>query len=131
MTRRSKDMLTNAAIHPTLPAVDLERARKFYEGTLGLKVARTDPSPGIVFQAGEGTSVYVYQRGATKAEHTAAAFHADDVAAAVRELKAKGVAFEAVEIPGASAVDSVVTMGDLKAAWFKDTEGNILGITNM
>ena len=124
-------MLTNAPIHPTLPAVDLDRARKFYEGTLGLKVAQTDPSPGIVFEAGEGTSVYVYRRGATKADHTTAAFHVDDVAAAVKELKAKGVTFEEVAIPGTSAVDSVVTMGDLKAAWFKDTEGNIIGITNM
>ena len=124
-------MLTSAPIHPTIPAVDLDRARKFYEGTLGLKVTQTDPSPGIVFEAGQGTSVYVYQRGATKADHTTAAFHVDDVAAEVKELKAKGVTFEETALPGTSAVDSVVSMGDLKAAWFKDTEGNILGVTNM
>ena len=63
-------MLTSAPIHPTLPAADLGRARKFYEGILGLKVVATDPSPGIIFAAGEGTSVYVYQRGASECLET-------------------------------------------------------------
>lgn len=79
-------MLTNASIHPTLPAVDLDRARKFYEDKLGLRVTRTDPSPGILLQGGNGTAVYLYQRGATKADHTAAAFQVDDVEAQVKEL---------------------------------------------
>jgi catechol 2,3-dioxygenase-like lactoylglutathione lyase family enzyme len=67
-------MLTNAKVHATLPAVDLERAKKFYEGTLGLKVIQEDPSPGAVLQAGEGTTIYLYQRAATKADHTVAGF---------------------------------------------------------
>ena len=49
----------------------------------------------------------------------------------VRELKAKGVAFEEVDSPGLKTVDGVATMGDMKAAWFKDTEGNILAVTSM
>lgn len=55
-------MLGNKAVHPTLPAVDLKRAKKFYEDKLGLKVLMEDPSPGITFQAGGGTMLYVYQR---------------------------------------------------------------------
>ena len=51
----------------------------------------------------------------------------------VDELKAKGVVFEELEIPGTGVktVDGVATMGELKGAWFKDTEGNILAVTNM
>lgn len=126
-------MLINASVHATLPVVDLERARKFYEGKLGLKVIRTDPSPGAVLQAGEGTTLYIYQRAATKADHTAASFTVKDVEAEVKELKAKGVVFEEIEIPsvGIKTVDGIATKGELKAAWFKDTEGNILGVSNM
>ena len=126
-------MLTNAPVHPTLPAVDLERAKRFYEEKLGLKVTRTDPSPGALLQAGEGTQIYIYQHSATKADHTAASFTVADVEATVKGLKAKGVVFEEVAIPsmGVKTVDGVATMGEMKAAWFKDTEGNILGIVNM
>ncbi len=126
-------MLINAPVHATLPVVDLERARKFYEGKLGLKVIRTDPSPGAVLQAGEGTTLYIYQRAATKADHTAASFTVKDVEAEVNELKVKGVVFEEIEIPsmGIKTVDGIATMGDMKGAWFKDTEGNILAVTNM
>ena len=124
-------MLTNAPIHPTLPAVNLDRARKFYEGTLGLKVAGTDPSPGVLYDCGAGTKLYVYQSGATKGDHTAAAFAVADVEAAVRELKAKGVTFQEIDAPGIKTVDGVATMGDMKGAWFSDTEGNTLAVTNL
>jgi catechol 2,3-dioxygenase-like lactoylglutathione lyase family enzyme len=124
-------MLINAKVHPTLPVVDLDRAKKFYEEKLGLKVIQTDPSPGAVLQAGEGTQLYIYQRAATKADHTAASFSVKDIEATVKELKAKGVVFEDIDTPGLKTVDGVATMGELKAAWFKDTEGNILAVTNM
>ena len=126
-------MLTNAPVHPTLPAADLERAKKFYEEKLGLKVTRTDQSPGAFLQAGGGTQLYIYQRSATKADHTAASFTAADVEATVKELKAKGIVFNDVNIPsmGVKTIDGVATIGEMKAAWFKDTEGNILSITNM
>ena len=126
-------MLTNVPVHPTLPAVDLERAKRFYEEKLDLKVTRTDPSPGVLLQAGEGTQLYIYQRSATKADHTAASFTVADVEAIVKGLKAKGVVFEEVNIPsmGVKTVDGVATMGEMKAAWFKDTEGNTLAIVNM
>jgi catechol 2,3-dioxygenase-like lactoylglutathione lyase family enzyme len=126
-------MLKNAVVSPTLPAVDLKRARKFYEDVLGLKVIKEDSSPGILFQAGKGTSIYIYQRGATKADHTAADFKVDDVEAEVKALKTRGVKFEEYDIPsmGIKTVNGVATMKGYKGAWFKDTEGNILGISNM
>ena len=124
-------MLTNAPVHPTLPVVDLERAKKFYEEKLGLKVTRTDPSPGAVLQAGDGTNLYLYQRVATKADHTAASFTVKDVEGTIKELKARGVVFENIDTPSFKTVDGIFTMGDIKGAWFKDTEGNTLAVTNM
>jgi catechol 2,3-dioxygenase-like lactoylglutathione lyase family enzyme len=126
-------MLANTTLHPTLPAVDINRARKFYEEKLGLKVLKTDPSPGITFEVGEGTRLYVYKREATKADHTVASFTVEDVEAQVSELKDKGIVFEDVEIPamGIKTVNGIATMGDMKGAWFKDTEGNILAVTDM
>jgi catechol 2,3-dioxygenase-like lactoylglutathione lyase family enzyme len=124
-------MLTNAPVHPTLPVVDLERAKKFYEEKLGLKVIRTDPSPGVVLQSGEGTQLYIYQRSVTKADHTAASFTVIDVEATVKGLKARGVVFEEIETPSMKTVGGIATMGEMKAAWFKDTEGNTLAVTNM
>ncbi len=124
-------MLINATARPTLPAVDLKRARKFYEGTLGLKVIGEDPSPGIFLQAGNGTSLYIYQRGATMADHTAVSFEVNDIEAEAKELKRKGVKFEEYDIPsmGLKTVNGIATMGNYrKSAWFKDTEGNILAI---
>ena len=126
-------MLMKAEVHPTLPAIDLKRARKFYEDTLGLRIIKEDPSPGILFGAGNGTSIYLYQRAATKADHTEASFTVDDVEAEVKELMAKGVKFEDVDIPsvGIKTVNGIATMNGYRGAWFKDTEGNILGISNM
>ena len=126
-------MLSKVALHPTIPAVDIERARNFYEGKLGLRVVKTDPSPGVTFEAGEGTILYVYKREATKADHTVVSFIVENVEAEVSELKDKGVEFEEIELPdmGIKTVDGVATMGDMKGAWFKDTEGNILALTNM
>jgi len=128
-------MLINAPVRPTLPVVNLERAKKFYEGTLGLKIIQEDPSPGVVLQAGEGTTLYIYQRASTKADHTVAGFRVKDVEATVKELKAKGVVFEDVDFPGLKIVEGIATMtlptGEFKGAWFKDTEGNILSVNNM
>ena len=126
-------MLVNAPIHAVLPAVDLDRARKFYEGKLGLKVVRVDPdpAPGVLFEAGKGTQFSIYKRAATKADHTVAGFTVKDVEAEVKELKAKGVVFEEYDTPGFKTVNGIVSMGPVKAAWFKDTEGNILCVNNL
>ena len=124
-------MLSKAMVAPTLPAVDLKRARKFYEEKLGLKVVMEDPSPGIMLQCGQGTMLYVYQRSATKADHTVASFKVDDIETEARELKARGVKFEDIDLPNLKTVNGIATMGNIKGAWFKDPEGNILAITQM
>jgi len=125
------NMLSKAMVAPTLPAVDLKRARKFYEEKLGLKVVMEDPSPGIMLQCGQGTMLYVYQRSATKADHTVASFKVDNIETEARELKARGVKFEDIDLPNLKTVNGIATMGNMKGAWFKDSEGNILAITQM
>ena len=127
-------MLTNSAVHPTIPVLDLVRAREFYEEKLGLKVSRTNPppAPGVTYKVGENTSLYIYQPVATvaKAGHTLAAFEVDDIEEEVKELKAKGVTFEEYDLPGIKTVNNIVVIGEMKGAFFKDTEGNTLGVTS-
>ena len=121
-------MLSTAPVGPTLPVVDMARAKAFYVGTLGLKVVSESPA-GTTLAAGGGTQILLYPRAeATKAEHTAAGFNVDDVAAEVRELRAKGVTFEEYDMPGLKTEDGIAQLGPFSAAWFKDTEGNIIGI---
>ncbi len=125
-------MLGNAPVHPSLPVVDLHRAHQFYEEKLGLKVVRVDPPPsaGIRLQAGGGTELYLYQRGATKVDHTVATFEVKDAEAEIKELQAKGVKFQDLDISsmGIKTVNGIATMGPIKGGWFTDTEGNTLGV---
>lgn len=125
-------MLKDKMVAATLPAVDLERARKFYEEKLGLKVTQTDMG-GVMFQAGGGTALYLYRRGPTKADHTVASFNVDNIEAEISDLRAKGVVFEEYDIPlmHIKTINGLATMDGTKMAWFKDTEGNILSITQM
>lgn len=123
-------MLKDKMVAATLPAVDLERARKFYEEKLGLKVTQTDKG-GVMLQAGGGTALFLYRRGPTKADHTVASFNVDNIEAEMSELGAKGVVFEEYDMPQMhiKTINGLATMDGAKMAWFKDTEGNILSIT--
>jgi predicted enzyme related to lactoylglutathione lyase len=124
-------MLANAMVAPTLPAVDLKRARRFYEGILGLEVVMEDSSPGIMIQCGKGTMLYVYERAATKADHTVASFGVDNLDTEMKELQKKGVKFEEYNLPGLKTEHGIATVGGMRASWFKDTEGNILSLMQM
>ena len=125
-------MLKDKMVAATLPVVDMERATKFYEEKLGLKVMQTDMG-GVMFQAGGGTGLYLYRRGPTKADHTVASFNVDNIEAEISDLRAKGVVFEEYDIPqmNIKTINGLATAGGAKMAWFKDTEGNILGVTQM
>ena len=120
--------LTNSPVVPMLPAVDLNRAKKFYEEKLGL-VPADMKAPGTAFyKAGAGTMLGLYERGATKADHTAACFEVTDIEATMADMRAKGVAFEEYDDPGFKTVNGIAVADGKKCAWFKDTEGNILGL---
>jgi predicted enzyme related to lactoylglutathione lyase len=113
----------------TIPVVDIERAKKFYQETLGLRLVREDPSPGAYFDTEEdGSHLYIYQRAPSKADHTLAGFAVSDIKSAVEDLKAKGVQFDVYDMPGVTWEGEIADFGGGKSAWFKDSEGNILAL---
>ncbi len=123
-------MLSDAMVGPILPAEDMARAKAFYTGKLGLSVL-LESAEGTAFGAGNGTMIFVYPYGKTKAEHTVAGFNVTDAEATVKELRAAGVVFEDYDLPGLKTVDGIVTLPSGKGAWFKDSEGNILSVIQM
>jgi len=115
-------MLVNVPVFAMIPVVDLERAKGFYEGTLGLGPARSYGSDTVAYECGEGTRLGLYQRGPTKADHTVACFAVSNIEETMKELQAKGVRFEEYDFPGLKTVNGIATRDGEKAAWFKDTE---------
>ncbi len=119
--------LSTAPAATTLPAEDLKRARSFYEEKLGLESETRDDMPeGFFVRAGKGTLIFLYERGRATAENTAVTFEVEDLEGTVSELRSRGVDFEEYDSPGMKTVGSIATRGADRAAWFKDSEGNIL-----
>ena len=124
-------MLTNTPLLTILPAVDLNRVKKFYTEKIGLKVSKEYPG-GIFFEDENGVlNLYVYKRGPTKADHTVASFMVEDIEKEVKELKEKGVVFEEYDSPVTKTVNSIAVVEGGRSSWFKDTEGNILSVSSM
>lgn len=119
-------MLTNAPVTTILAVKDAERARSFYERTVGLSYAGQSGDGKHLFSIGTGTLALLQKTGGPKAEHTVLSFEVPDVVVAVRELTGRGVTFEDYDYPELKTVEKVCILGSEKAAWFKDTEGNIL-----
>jgi len=110
---------------------NLGTARRFYEGTLGLKPVDAEGEELIVFRSGNSTlNVYRSQYAGTNRATAVTWVVGDDVEGIVRALKAKGVAFEHYEWPDMKREGDVHVAGDMKVAWFKDPDGNILNIVN-
>ena len=124
-------MLANSKVHATLSTTNLDRAKKFYGGTLGLKSNGMDVPGHVEYEAGGGTFFIVYERpDPPKAENTAASFTVDDVEGTVQWLKDRGVVFEEYDVPGLKTVNGIAALGDRKGGWFKDPDGNILAVSN-
>lgn len=122
-------MLSNAPVTPTLPAIDIARAKKFYTEVLGLKEVPTEGHMNAaMFACGNGTNLFMYQRPPSHAEHTLANFDVTDLDAEMAELRGRGVVFEEYDFPGLKTENGVATSDGYKSAWFKDTEGNILAL---
>jgi catechol 2,3-dioxygenase-like lactoylglutathione lyase family enzyme len=125
-------MLTNARLSAVIPVSDIEASIGFYEGKLGLKmVERRDDmpeNPEAHFEVG-GTELLLYKSvGAGQSRHTLAGFDVDDIEDTVAALRDNGVTFEDYDMPGLKTEDGIATMGHVKAAWFKDPDGNIIAV---
>ena len=122
-------MLKTSAIVPYIPVADIARARKFYEEKVGLR-PKEEYAGGVIYECGNASWVFMYPSGGAGTSKASTAFWAvDDVVAEVNELKARGVVFEEYDMPGLKTVNSIASGGGAKTAWFKDSEGNILAIS--
>ena len=121
-------MLQDAPMFSYIPAKDVARARRFYEQKLGFK-PRQEVAGGVVYEFGDRTACFLYPTPSAGTSQASQAFwQVSDVEREVAELKARGVEFEDYDIPGEKSPSGVVTARGAKAAWFKDSEGNILAI---
>ena len=121
-------MLQKSPMYSYIPAIVLDRARKFYEEKVGLK-PKQEINGGVVYEFAGGTAAFLYPTpngGSSKASQ--AFWSVQDVEAEVAELKKRGVKFEEYDVPGMKTVNGIATGGGAKAAWFKDSEGNTMAV---
>ena len=120
-------MLTHNPMTAILPVKDMGRARDFYENRLGLEAEGVQADGKLLLRCGGGARIALFPKpDGTKAEHTALSFRVEDIVAEIRELKLRGVQFHDYDLPGLMTFQHVCVLGSEKAAWFNDTEGNIL-----
>ncbi|CAN7217152.1 MULTISPECIES: VOC family protein [unclassified Variovorax] len=120
-------MLQKSPMYAYIPAQDVARARQFYEQKLGFK-PKAKVDDGVVYECAGGTSCFLYptpNAGTSKASQ--AFWQVEDIESEVAELKTRGVVFEDYDMPGKDE-NGIVNQGGAKAAWFTDTEGNIMAV---
>ena len=121
-------MLQDSPMFAYIPAKDVSRARKFYEEKLGF-TPRREEAGGVVYEFRDHTACFLYPTPNAGTSRASQAFwQVEDVVREVAELKARGVTFEEYDMPGMKTENGIATAGGAKAAWFKDTEGNILAV---
>ena len=121
-------MLQRSPMYAYIPAKDMARARRFYEEKLGWR-PKQEISGGVAYEFAGGTACFLYptpNAGTSKASQ--AFWSVDDVEREVAELRKRGVTFEDYDMPGEKSRSGAITAGGAKAAWFKDSEGNIMAV---
>jgi catechol 2,3-dioxygenase-like lactoylglutathione lyase family enzyme len=128
-------MLETGHVATRLPVQDIERARAFYRDKLGLEPVEERPG-GLLYRCASGEFALFESTGASQGTFTQMGWSVADVVATVAELRSRGVVFEQVKVPGLTTVDDIAEVAGNypsrgsgeKAAWFRDSEGNMLGI---
>lgn len=122
-------MIKHSIVYPTLPVSDLARARAFYEEKLDLEpVEDADIPDGVLYRLG-GQFLFLYETQAKRGENTALSIMVEDLGTEMDELRSRGVAFEDYDMPGLKTENGVAEIDGMRGAWFKDSEGNILNIS--
>jgi catechol 2,3-dioxygenase-like lactoylglutathione lyase family enzyme len=120
--------VNRASFYATIPTTDLATMRRFYQDVLGLEVAREHPA-GVAFRTGQTYLELYPTRTAGTGQHTLGTFEVEDIDSAVSALRARGLTFEEYDLPSLKTVNAVAELpGGVRVAWFKDPEGNVLGI---
>lgn len=120
--------LAEAELMAIIPATDLDRARAFYEDKLGLPVESVMEA-GVLYRCAGGSALFLYPAGRSGAPTTAAGWNVADITATVADLRGQGIAIEEFDLPGLETVDGIADLGSELAAWFKDSEGNTLAVS--
>ena len=128
-------MLEQARVAAVVPVSDVEAAIRFYGDTLGLRLTeRRNDLPEnreVEFEAGDGTLLVYESVGAGQSRHTVAGFRVDDIDAVVSSLRGRGVVFEEYDLPDLKTENGIAAVGDVRAAWCKDPDGNILAVESI
>ena len=121
-------MFDQFPVYAALPATDLERARRFYAEKLGL--TPQEHGDELRYECGDGSAFFVFPTSiSTRGGHTQVGIAVPDIEAAVAELRSRGVTFEEYDTPALRTVDGIaVQPGGDRAAWFTDSEGNVVGV---
>ena len=128
-------MLDNAHVATRLPAQDLDRARRFYSEKLGLEPIDERPG-GLLYRCASGEFALFESAGAASGSSTQMGFEVEDIEATMADLRRRGVVFEEYDFPGLTTVDGIADIEGQypskgraeRGAWFRDSEGNLLGI---
>ena len=123
-------MVHDNRVSAVLVSTDLERARRFYEDKVGLKLAPATIKNHLVFECGNGTTLLIYGRPSpNKADHTQVRFWSADIDNDVAELVQNGVEFDEYDTETFRTVNHVVTSAGIgRSAWFKDPDGNTIAL---
>ena len=121
-------MFSDKECYTQLPAEDLVRAKNFYADNLCLKVVMDESPHMVLLEAGNKTKIFIYKREKTKADHTVLGFFTEDVQGTAKKLNENGIELERYE--GLTDENGFASRGEMKIAWFKDTEGNIICINS-
>lgn len=122
-------MLGDITITAVVAVKDIDAAKEFYEGKLGLVASGDDPD-GIYYKCGDGKLLVYKSQYAGTNQATGAGWSVDDLQAVVDGLKSKGVTFEQYDMPNVEREGDIHSYsgGEFKAAWFKDPDGNIFAL---
>ncbi len=120
-------MLEDAKVAARIPVRDLQRARSFYAEKLGLE-PRDELPEGLRYRCGNGEFLLFESSGSASGAHTQLGWDVDDIEASVELLRSRGVVFEEYDMPGLKTVNGIAEIEGEKAAWFRDSEGNLLAL---
>lgn len=126
--------LSDARVEAAIAVSDLDRARRFYEGQLGLVVGEEEEEQGVRYACAHGTGIFVYRspENAGTSSATMAGWFVDDLDHTMDELASRGVVFEHYDQPGIATDErGVFDAGRFRAAWVRDPDGNTMAISQL
>jgi catechol 2,3-dioxygenase-like lactoylglutathione lyase family enzyme len=126
--------LRDSQVEPAIAVSDLDRARRFYEGQLGLAPGDEEPGTSVRYPCADGTRIFIYLsvENAGRSTATLAGWLVADLDATMSELASRGVSFERYDQPGLKTDErGVFDAGHFRAAWVKDPDGNTMAISEV